>query len=660
MFQGFELDEYQMAAVTAPLNTHVLVTAPPGSGKTRVLTARYVYLMEHGAPPQSTVAVTFTNKAAQEMKDRIGKALGLSEDRVRELPIATFHSLCARWLRKYAPKLGYRCNFTICDQYHSEKVVEGVLESLGLNVSEGAVAAAIARLKDELVGPEEAATYLADREGPATTAGLDAHTFSLVYREYQKTLREMNAMDFGDLIAYAVRLFNGAVPLSRLGVRHLLVDECQDINTAQYELIRLFAEHGIWVFLVGDLDQSIYGWRGSRPRLIRLFAALYEPQVYRLVYNYRSRDTIVQVANAVIRPNYADADTFAPMQAVRPGGRVRWFNIPYTPATYKTIPYFPAVLVRSLVEAGTPPGSIAVLCRYSGPLESVWRSLLAAGVPARLVKMRRGLKSPLQPFVLVSANPQDAIALRILLEQLRDIGPVLAEKITHLASGQNSLSSLVVALRGAATKIGRRRAIESLLALVKALEKLRDALASAAPGSTLGDVLKEPAEVLLSAVDVADRNVDDVETALEMAGNYPATQDGLVELASMLGLVSGDVLAQRDEMVTVSTIHAAKGLEYDVVILLEVPSRLFYDGARCADQEERRVFYVGLTRAAERLYIVTYFNEAVLHDQASFVHAMLGDYSVDPIQLKSGFMMDMAAVAEAGDDVVSAAVPAAS
>jgi DNA helicase-2/ATP-dependent DNA helicase PcrA len=646
LFEG--LDEHQMAAAKAPLGRHILVTAPPGSGKTRVLTARYAYLVAGGVDPSTIVAVTFTNKAADEMKSRIAAALGLAQEQVKKLPIATFHSLCARWLRRYAKTLGYRPNYSIYDQKCTRLLLKQIIEEREASIE---LAGLISFLKDHLVTP--------DKVWDAVTSGLlsrssyrgvDAVTLTDVYKAYQRALKAVNAMDFDDLLLNTLALLD-RIPLVRnLGIRYLLVDECQDINTAQYELIRKFASSGVHTYLVGDLEQSIYSFRGSRPDLIEAFIAEFEPEQRRLVYNYRSRRVIVDVSSEVIKANYARSKViYVPMRAVKDGGKVAWYNVP--PDVFEEegdCASFPVRLVKGLVESGISPPDIAILCRYNRPLEGLWRECLEAGVPARLARTGRGLDTPIQHLLAVAVNPLDHISLEELLLSLEGIGPATTEKLSKALRGIADLSALVRAIEqvSLSSKYPPRVA-RSLERLAAAFHALQAGLMVPPAGATMATVLDGPVSMLFEAVQACIDYVDDTEILLRMAEQYPATHEGLLEFLPALSLVTGDLSQKKENLVTLSTIHSAKGLEYRIVVIVDYdePLRVF----DYSSPEERRIFYVAITRAIDRAYIVTRYRRSVIEDETMpcYVRDMLKGTGVDPVHLTNLFMCDMTIAEEA-------------
>lgn len=254
-----QLDDYQRDAVTAHFDSHVLVTAGPGAGKSRVLTSRYAYMLANGIDPFNIVAVTFTNKAANEMKVRIANLLGLSEDKVRRYAIATFHSLCARWLRKYASKIGYQPNFTVYNQYRAQQTLQQVIQDLSVRFTPN-IYSTISLLKNHMVLPESLPLLAATGQLPQKVMdywGDFPAELARIYKSYIETMHSMNVMDFDDLLYYTVLLFDELSPVDDLGIKYVLQDEMQDMNPTQYSILSCIADAGAHLYFVGDTDQCL-------------------------------------------------------------------------------------------------------------------------------------------------------------------------------------------------------------------------------------------------------------------------------------------------------------------------------------------------------------------------------------------------------------------
>lgn len=662
------LDDYQRQAVEATIDQHVLVSAPPGSGKTRVLTARYLYLVEQGFDPKDIIAVTFTNKAANELKQRLSSTLKMPQEGIKKLPVATFHSLCARWLRKHASKLGYSPRFSIYEDNHTRRILEDIEIDMGLTGMLPPCSAILSALKSQLITPDSLPTMLAEGRVPRLYDGSSISqsawiNIAQVYDRYQRKLRSLDAMDFDDLILNTVLLLDAG--LFKPNATHLLVDECQDINAAQYGFIQRLADAGVRAYLVGDIQQSIYGFRGSRPDLIDTFAAEYRPQVFNLRYNYRSRQAIVDVSSQIIKPN---CEGLAPVvYTVKEGGEIKWYNIP--PACFLSRPSqsagshrwppspgnLPLLMVRGFLESGLEPKDMAVLCRYSRPLQDLWVEFVNGSVPARLVRSQRSLRTPVRSLLAVLVNPRDHINLYDLLLFFPGIGEKTAAAIcSSLSSNGDFIAQLqgLKAYRSSAspnTKVGN-----SLGKLIEVMDSAYRLLQSTSPGSPLQPVLVEMADSIYGAIPGSSlmSYTEATELVLQAADNYTVDADDIVQFLSFLNLVSSETAAdavcrekgredQKKNLVTLSTIHAAKGLEYRVVLIIEA----LYANHYRLTPEERRVFYVAVTRAIDRAYIISYYPLSLLNSENCFVRMMLADTGITPVNLTNDFMCSMAAAA---------------
>jgi len=648
-------DEHQLGAIMAPVDTHVLVTAPPGSGKTRVLVGRYLYLLTQGFAPDQVAAVTFTNKAANEMKTRIGYAMGWDERRIKTLPIATFHSLSARWLRRHAARAGVRANYTIYDENQAHFLMRRVVKEHGLPVDPDYAMEFVSLLKSYNVSPED--LYLAAWSGKSyltrnllsieQKAKAMRSDLQEAYRLYEKALEDSNAIDFDGLLLYVIRFIEEKGGIKHLGLRYLLVDECQDINTAQYDLIAAMASRDVYTYLVGDVDQSIYMFRGARPDLIEDYVAQFAPVQRRLIYNYRSREAIVDLSSDVIKPNYDSSGiVFEPVRTDRPGGVVEWVNIHPSLAAeaqdrVDELP-FEARLVQALVETGCQPGEIAVLSRYNIPLVHIWQALLRLGVPAYLPPSKGGasMKNPLRWMLSLLSNSQDTVALSNLLLSIKGIGKSTANKIFASVAGKAAAVELAEALRQAADKAGGK--------VKPRLEKLADAMsdATAMLDEALGNrpltaVIDAVAPAVYEVIKKPEQLYREHEAMLMTAEELPATPESLAEYLSFLSLVTSEPPAEDGNVVRLSTVHSAKGLEYRVVIIPDHEPR--FQMRDFSSAEERRVFYVALTRAKDAAFIVTYYDSGMYSSQVrtAFVINALSGLSLTPFEVDQPFLADL-------------------
>jgi len=582
-----------------------LVFAGAGTGKTRVLTARIAWLIEERKVPAGALfAATFTNKAAREMKSRVESLTGLS---CNGLWIGTFHSMCARLLRREAAALGYSAAFSIFDTDDQAAVIRQVCRSLGIEeraLASGAARHAISRWKNDGVPPEEAMESL---------SGYQDRQLARVYAGYQESLRRMQAMDFDDLLSNAVLLLRsnpGIADRYQARFRHVLVDEYQDTNHAQFQLVKILgAVHGN-VFVVGDDDQSIYGWRGARVENILAFEREFSgTTVYRLEQNYRSTPAILNFANAVIQPNA--------LRAAKRLWTTRADAADVVVCRYGDDRGEAEGICRRiarLVSSGAKPGDIMVLFRtnaQSRPFEDVLRRerlayTLVGGIS---FYQRREIKDCLA-YLRLLVNPADDVSLeRILNVPSRGLGPRAREELAAVAGG----SLLQTILRPPAPDsppILSHRGINELRNLFGELAPL--ALEGYAPDGLLSEVLQRTGYVTALEAEHTEESEGRVENINELlnamalwTGEHP---DGRLEsfLEEVALLSDIDMAADAADSVVLMTLHSAKGLEARHVFLAGLEDGLLPSRQNIADarmvEEERRLFYVGCTRARETLW----------------------------------------------------------
>ena len=598
-----------------------LVLAGAGSGKTRVLTTRVCQLiMEHGVPPDRILAVTFTNKAAQEMRERVVSMLG---DEPKGIWMSTFHALGARLMRRHAPVLGWTRAFTIRDADQSLREVKKAQKSVDidpLQCSPRAVRDRISDAKNHLIGVEEF------RE---TYGGHDLFLsrVAVVYGAYQEALKRQDAMDFDDLLVLPVRLFETNPELLsryRRLFSFILVDEYQDTNRAQFRLLELLAaEHGN-LMVVGDDDQSIYGWRGADIRNILDFEKSFPgAEVVRLEQNYRSTPVILDAANVVIRQNLdrkektmrTDMVGGAPITLVETASEAdegRWI--------------VEEIERRMLSNPEYDHRHFAVLYRTNAQSRALEDRFRRRGVPYQIVGgvrfyERREIQDVLAYLRLI-ANHQDMDAFdRVVNYPRRGIGKTSLERLARFAresgidlfeaAGRGEEVPALPAgarrgLREFAELIGRYRARAELLTAGEILEELIEELDLELRLRSEGPEGRDRAENVLELI-AAARDFE-AEQVMELdEGDRDAFTDldlFLQHVALVTDLDFHDAVA---DAVTLMTLHSAKGLEFPVVFISGLEEGLFpllrsYDEPRLLE-EERRLFYVGITRAMERLYM---------------------------------------------------------
>src|SRR5438093_11114671 len=607
------LNPAQETAVRYP-GGPLLVLAGAGSGKTRVLTARIAYLIqERGVAPARIFAVTFTNKAAGEMRARLATRLG--PDR-RGLRIGTFHALSARLLRREAALLGFGPNFTIYDQDDSESFIKRLLEQRGLSPKgypPRAIHAIISGAKNRMLLPEELG---ASAESPLARVAAE------IYAVLGPALRQANAMDFDDLLLYPLVLFRehpDRLAYWQRRFEHVLVDEFQDTNAAQYRMVRLLAAEHKNLCVVGDDDQAIYGWRGADVRHMLTFQQDFPgTTLVKLEQNYRSTQVILDAANGVIAENAERLGKT--LFTARQGGDP---VILLTTADERDeAQWLAAELARIAAETDVPYEGMAVLYRtnaQSRPLEEAFRH---RGVPYRLVGAvsfyeRREVKDLLAYLRLIVNPADDEAFLRVVNVPRRGIGDASLSQLGRAAAGwQKPL--LEAARRASSVNDLRPNVREALASVAALLDRLREAVGQADPATALETILATTGYEQYLAEEGAEgmERIENVRELVAGAAAWAEVQDPdaaegtgtpverYLTQAALITPVDED---KNEPGVTLLTAHMAKGLEWPIVALAGLEDGLFPLG-RSTEQpggveEERRLCYVGLTRARERLYL---------------------------------------------------------
>jgi DNA helicase-2/ATP-dependent DNA helicase PcrA len=582
----------------------VLVVAGAGSGKTRVLTHRIAHLVAAcGVKHQEILAITFTNKAAGEMKERLEGLLG---DIAPRMWVMTFHAACGRILRREAPRLGYRSNFTIYDQADQIRLVKQCLEELDRDpkrfVPRG-IHAQISNAKNQLILPEE---Y------KARVSSFYDQTVADVYELYQDRLHRSNAVDFDDLLMLTVEVlerFPEALTRWRKAFRYVLVDEYQDTNHAQYRLLQLLAgEHGN-VFAVGDPDQSIYAFRGADIRNILEFERDFGgARQIALEQNYRSTNSILRAANAVIANN-RERKPKNLWSELGEGDPVRVVEVEDEHAEAR----FVAAEVAALIDEGYTGAEIAVFYRTNAQSRVLEDVLVRQEIPYQVIGgpkfyERAEIKDSIA-YLQVIDNAYDAVSLtRIANKPRRGIGDASLARLQTFADTQN-LSLWECLERADEAGVGA--------AALKAVDRFRTMM-----GSLMAGALELPVPELLERVLdksgylealEAERTVEAqgrIENLLELVGvareyQEQADNPSLSEFLQQISLYSDqDEISPERSLVTLMTLHNAKGLEFRAVFLIGMEEGIFPHARSLEEQgleEERRLAYVGLTRSKERL-----------------------------------------------------------
>jgi DNA helicase-2/ATP-dependent DNA helicase PcrA len=598
----------------------LLVLAGAGSGKTRVLTARVCHLIrEHGVAPHHILAVTFTNKAAGEMRERITRLLGSEPS---GMWVGTFHAIGARILRRHGDRLGWDRNFTIFDADQSLRLVKKVQESVGLDPKRWnpkALRAEVSNLKNQLVGGAE---FARENEG---SFDMFVRAVAKVFPAYERALHDQNAFDFDDLLMKPVELFEEyASLLERYRERFafMLVDEYQDTNRAQFRFLELLAWEHRNLMVVGDDDQSIYGWRGADIRNILDFESTFAgARLVRLERNYRSTQMILDAANAVIAENLnrkgktlrterIGGETLTLVETFDEGDEARWV-VGDIQARYDEGP-------------ASEYRSFAVLYRTNAQARALEDAFRRAGLPYQVVGSvrfyeRREIQDVLAYLRLIS-NPRDAVAFdRIVNYPRRGVGTASQERLAEWASVEG-ISLLEASARADEAPNIPPGGARGLMAFASLVQRYSGRAAQA----RVGELLEELVEELDLARDLMDEGPDGEDRARNVAELIAGALDFDAEVLDTLGGEDLDGFSELDlflqqvalvadvdrldphaDTVTLMTLHNAKGLEFSTVYITGMEDGLFplsraYDDPE-ALEEERRLFYVGITRAEDKL-----------------------------------------------------------
>ncbi|MBN1993757.1 MAG: UvrD-helicase domain-containing protein [Anaerolineae bacterium] len=647
-----ELNEAQQEAVTT-VEGPILALAGPGSGKTRALTHRIAYLIRAGhVAPWQIVAVTFTNKAAREMRSRLEEML--SAPQVSRLSVGTFHALCARWLRQEVEVLGqYDRNFVIFDSNDQLAVVKRALRELDLDEKQwkpNPIHYTISKSKNELISPEQfsARTY-------------QEEIMARVYERYQQILVENNALDFDDLLLVTHRLFRRherVLEKYQQKYLHVLVDEFQDTNMVQYELTKMLAAAHRNIFVVGDLDQSIYSWRGADYRNVLRFREDYpDHKLIRLSQNYRSTETILTAAQHVIRQNQHRIEN----ELFTERGRGPQIRIVEAYNEWEEARFVADEILRLQSTERISPGDVAVMYRINAQSRILEETFIGRGMPYLLVRGtrfydRKEIKDALAYLRLVH-NPEDSVSLgRVINVPPRAIGQKTIGDLEQWAFQLGTTPWQAIQQVVADEEVGQAEADEAnpgadLTAApfksrarksLVAFGQLMNLLISAKKKLTLPELF----DLTLARTGyknfVNDHTPEGEErwenlqelrrVAEEFAG--AAGDEALAEFLERVALVSDvDALVEEGAATAMLTLHTAKGLEFPVVFIIGMEeglcphSRSFNDVEQM--EEERRLTYVGMTRAKDQLYLTRAFRRA--------------SYGFEELTIPSSFLADIPA-----------------
>ena len=584
----------------------VLVTAGAGSGKTRLLTHRIAYMVkDKGIFPNQILAITFTNKAANEMKERLGKMI----DGAENMWICTFHAMCSRILRREIGLIGYTKSFSIYGDTEKNRVIKRIIEAKEIDMNAETFAWHISNAKNNLMSAGEYSKYIHDKK--------KCEIITKVYLEYESELFKANALDFDDLLVKTYKLFKenpDTLNFYQNKFKYIFVDEFQDTNTAQYELVKLLAGDNKNIFAVGDEDQCIYSWRGAQVENVKRFTKDFENcKIFKLEQNYRSTKNIINVANKVIKFNHSRID------------KNLWTNNDNgseieIKQTYNDIEEaeFIAEKINDLVEDGEKKYSdFAILMRVNSLSRIIEEKLLTYNIPYRVYGgykffERKEIKDTTAYLYLIE-NPNDTEAtLRMLSFPKKGIGDVTISNLIEIAEN-NNISVLNLIMN--AEKYG---VSGSLLSKLKPIQDLFNDLNEKKEAMDLNEFV----EYLIKRVGIKEaigtKTEDDLNKCLNIddfvksVNEYSsANQDASIDdfLQSITLMRDIDSMNESDDFVSLLTIHSAKGLEFDTVFIVGLNDGLFplSRAINSPDpndlEEERRLMYVAITRAKNKLFL---------------------------------------------------------
>ncbi len=626
-----DLNDQQLAAVEHP-GGPLLVVAGAGSGKTRVLTRRIAWLIANGIHPEAILAITFTNKAATEMRHRVVDLVGPDADRMW---ISTFHSACVKILRREAGHIGFDSNFTIYDQADAVRMVRYIIADL--------------KLDSKRFQPRSVHSAISS----AKNAGLSVDDYSLtaqmanqkriaqIYKLYEERLLQAGAMDFDDLLLNTVKLFRRAPDvLAKYQHRfqHVLVDEYQDTNQVQNEIVMSLTNVHQNVTVVGDSDQSVYRFRGADLRNIRQFEdAFPNTTVIRLEQNYRSTQTILDAANAVISNNL-DRRPKNLWTAEGAGEKITRY---FADDEIEEAQFIAGELAQRNSDGTYNWGEMAVFYRTNAQSRIIEEYFVRVGIPYRVVGGtrfydRREIKDSLS-YLRAINNPIDEVSIkRVINNPKRGVGDTSVAKIDAFVA-ENGVG-FMDALRSAEDAGVSGKALKGIASFVHLIDDLRDRSDELNPADLLNEVL----DITGYRVELEDQRSHDAETRLENLSELVGVASDFETLEEFLEQSSlssdSDDLGEEESAVVLMTLHAAKGLEFPMVFVIGMEDGVFPHMRSMTDPdemaEERRLAYVGITRARKKLYLTnawsrTLFGQTQYNPPSRFLSEVPADLVVE-------------------------------
>lgn len=626
MNTNFKLNKQQQLAVDA-VDGPILVIAGAGSGKTRVLTARICHLIEIGVNPYNILAITFTNKAANEMKERIERQLGYSD-----VWTSTFHSMCARILRMDCERIGYSKDFTIYTDLESERVVKRILQDYPQAdpKNKGDYLWHISRAKTLALSPDDYYDTIKDSDS-------DAYNVAEVYRRYETELKKCNCLDFDDLLLKTVLLFStcpDVLEKYQNRFHYINVDEFQDTNKLQYDIVKMLSKKHGNLFVVGDEDQSIYSWRGAEIRNILDFPKDFKgAKVFKLEQNYRSTTSILKAANNVIKNN-SNRNEKTLWSEINQDDSIEYYEA-YNDRDEATRV---ARAIDTLHRKGAPYSEMAILVRANSVTRGFEEEFNLHGIPYKVFGgfrfyERKEIKDALA-YVRIAINPRDNDSiLRVVNYPKRGIGNTAVAELQNVAKDTNSTLFQVLinpGLLSSATAKKLAPFTEIATELVKmqkqmsAVEFVQFAIRRSGLESSLAQ-----------SGDPEDSNrLENIEELVGAVQQFSQDNENatISDFMQSVALVSDTDSMNGDDYVTIATVHAVKGLEFDNVFIVALEEGIFptqraiYSGDI---EEERRLMYVAITRARKRLFVLNArqryrFGKSEPMTQSRFVSEMSG------------------------------------
>ncbi|MFC0273199.1 DNA helicase PcrA [Metabacillus herbersteinensis] len=632
------LNDMQQQAVKAT-DGALLIMAGAGSGKTRVLTHRIAYLMtEKEVAPWNILAITFTNKASREMKDRIQRILGPGAD---DIWISTFHSMCVRILRRDIDRMGFNRNFSILDTTDQLSVIKTVLKEKNLDPKKfepRSLLGSISSAKNELITPEE---YDKSAAGPYEQVVSD------IYRDYQKKLRKNQSLDFDDLIMMTIQLFQRVPEVLEFYQRkfqYIHVDEYQDTNRAQYMLVKLLASRFKNLCVVGDSDQSIYRWRGADIANILSFEKDYpNANVILLEQNYRSTKLILQAANQVIQKN-ANRKPKNLWTENAEGSKISYFRADSEAAEGQ----FVAGKIKQFVDAGKRKLSqIAILYRTNAQSRVIEEVLLKSNLNYTIVGGikfydRKEIKDLLAYLKLIANNDDDISLTRVINVPKRGVGATSVDKIANYAAANDiSMFRALEEIDFIGVSGRTINALTEFRDLVRNLTNMQDYLSVTELAEEIIDKTGYREMLKQEKTLEAQSRLENIDEFLSVTQNFEKQNDdkSLVAFLTDLALVADIDKLEEDEQedkekVVLMTLHSAKGLEFPVVFLVGLEEGVFPHSRSLMEEdemeEERRLAYVGITRAEKDLFITnaqmrTLYGRTSMNPESRFISEIPSD-----------------------------------